>query len=60
VTQNRINVTGTLTDAHGVDANSVGATEHSHTDTDNRSQRLIVPDRYPVVITVTDKEAGQG
>ena len=45
-------VTGTVTDAHSVDANSVGATAHSHTDSDSRSQRLsqsiTVPDGYPV------------
>jgi len=45
-------VTGTVTDAHGVDANSVRATTHSHTDSDNRSQQLsqsvTVPNGYPV------------
>jgi len=37
---------------HGVDATSVGATAHSHTDSDNRSQRLshsvTVSNGYPV------------
>ena len=46
------NVAGTVTDAHGVDANSVVATAHSHTDSDNRSQRVsqsvTVPTGYPV------------
>jgi len=54
--QPRFHVTGTVTDAHGVDANSVGATAHSHTDSENRSQRLsqsvTVPNGYPVTLTV--------
>jgi len=33
-------VTAAVTDAHGVHANNVGATAPSHTDSDNRSQRL--------------------
>jgi len=42
--------TGTATDAHGVDANGVGATAHSHTDSENLTQRLshsvTVPNSY--------------
>jgi len=50
----RLFCTGTVTDAHGVDTNSVGATAHSHTDVDNRPQRLsqsvTASNGYPVTL----------
>jgi len=50
------NVSGTVTDAHGVDAISVGATVHSHTDSDNRSQRSSQSITVPADCPVTGNE----
>jgi len=50
-----LTVTGTVTDAHGVDANEVGATSVQPHGPDNRSQRLsqsiTVSKGYPVTLT---------